>query len=93
MPEFCKHHIHESMYCGSCYKEALKNANARIASLEAQLEEARGIIEVVVEVKDDDCYYDHHGYCQAHNLEKDCHVAKAKNFIEQYMKDEMCGEL
>lgn len=40
MPEFCKHHIHESMYCGSCYKEALKNANARIASLEAQLAEA-----------------------------------------------------
>ena len=67
----------------------LNEALDRIASLEAQLEEARGIIEVVVEVKDDDCYYDHHGYCQAHNLEKDCHVAKAKNFIEQYMKDEV----
>lgn len=67
----------------------LLKATARIASLETQLEEARGIIEVVVEVKDDDCYYDHHGYCQAHNLEEDCHVAKAKNFIEQYMKDEV----
>ena len=44
MPEFCKHHIHESMYCGSCYKEALKNANARIASLEVQLEEAEKVI-------------------------------------------------
>ena len=45
MPEFCKHHIHESMYCGSCYKEALKNTNARIASLEAQLEKAEAALK------------------------------------------------
>lgn len=48
-----------------------------------QLEEARGIIEVVVEVNDDDCYYDHHGYCQAHNLEEDCHVARAKKWLKE----------
>lgn len=49
----------------------------------------KDIISVVAEVKDEECSYDHHGYCQAHNLEKDCHVAKAKNFIEQYMKNEV----
>ena len=61
----------------------LNESLARIASLEAQLEKTRGIIEVVVEVKDDDCYYDHHGYCQAHNLEEDCHVARAKKWLEE----------
>ena len=47
------------------------------------------IVLVVAEDNDEECWFDHHGYCQAHNLEKDCHVAKAKNFIEQYMKDEV----
>lgn len=47
------------------------------------------IVLVVAEDNDQECWFDHHGYCQAHSLEKDCHVAKAKNFIEQYMKDEV----
>ena len=27
---------------------------------------------------DDPCYYDHHGYCQAHFVEADCCVAYAR---------------
>ncbi len=46
MPEFCKHHIHESMYCGSCYKEALKNANARIAELEAEVTRVTNLLSL-----------------------------------------------
>ena len=43
------------------YETAKDIYQIRIASLEAQLEKARGIIEVVVEVKDEECWYDHHG--------------------------------
>lgn len=47
------------------------------------------IVLAVAVINDEECWCDHHGYCQTHNLEKDCHIAKAKKFIEQYMKDEV----
>ena len=58
--------------------------------LESALDQAgrRGIAEHLLkewlEVHDDPCYYDHHGYCQAHFLEEkgECIVERTRNFLE-----------
>lgn len=53
---------------------------ARIEALEAETAELRALIEDFV-VDPGDCYFDHHGYCQAHNwFETDpaCPHARAK---------------
>ena len=49
--------------------------------MKEQLKIAKEILEVVVEVNDEECWFDHHGYCQAHNLEEDCHIKKAREAI------------
>lgn len=56
--------------------------------MKEQLKIAKEICEAVVEVKDEECWFDHHGYCQAHNLEKDCHVAKAREFMGEESEGE-----
>ena len=72
----------ESGKIHSCHADCQREA----CLLRRQLEEARDILEVVVEVNDEDCYYDHHGYCQAHNLEEDCHIARSKKWLEENKK-------
>lgn len=44
---------------------------ARIAGLE-------GLLAEFVEVNDEPCHLDHHGYCQTHFLEEDCVVKRAR---------------
>ena len=34
-----------------------------------------------------DCYYDHHGYCQAHWLSEDCPVSDAMKIVEEHQKE------
>ena len=54
---------------------------ARIAELEAQLAEARGILAQMADP--DDCHYDHHGFCQAHGwlYNEQCPHSRAKHFL------------
>lgn len=46
-------------------------------------EENQFLTEILEELVDDDpCWYDHHGYCQAHWLhEAPCPVERAKEFL------------
>ena len=57
-----------------------------IRTINAQLRHDRdGYAEMYKELRAENerlrSLVNHHGYCQAHNLEKDCHVAKAKNLL------------
>lgn len=43
-----------------------------------------GWLRWVAHVKDDDCRYDHHGYCQAHNLDEyPCPVGQIKEYLAE----------
>jgi len=58
--------------------------------LESALDQAgrRGIAEHLLkewlDIHDEPCHYDHHGYCQAHFLEEkgECIVERTRNFLE-----------
>ena len=42
-------------------------------------------VEVLRErVDDEPCHYDHHGYCQAHNVENPCSVAVGRALLAQF---------
>lgn len=45
---------------------------------------AKYLLKEWLDVHDDPCYYDHHGYCQAHFLQdkEECIVMKTKNFLK-----------
>jgi hypothetical protein len=60
---------------GEAVKE-FQNAADRIEKLEAALQ------NLVDAQGDDECWRDHHGYCQAHYLEEDCCVAEARKALE-----------
>jgi len=45
--------------------------------IERKLAEARELFEEVVDYVDEKCWYDHHGYCQAHGLQP-----KGECFVE-----------
>lgn len=46
-------------------------------------------LEAMLEVEDEECWHDHHGYCQAHNLrcndtnEPECQVMLAKQALTE----------
>lgn len=42
-------------------------------------------------IDDEECSYDHHGYCQTHNLEEDCSVKKLRNNIQE-LKQSLGGK-
>ena len=51
----------------------------RIKQLTAERDRLRNALTRLLEpYGDDPCYYDHHGYCQAHFIEADCCVAYAR---------------
>lgn len=42
------------------------------------------LLDLVRDLTDpDDCHYDHHGYCQAHNLSDDCPHKRAKTLLAE----------
>ena len=44
----------------------------------ARIAELEGLLAEFVEVNDEPCHLDHHGYCQTHFLEEDCVVKRAR---------------
>ena len=54
-------------------------AAARIEQLTGDRDRLRdALTRLLGPYGDDPCYYDHHGYCQAHFIEADCCVAYAR---------------
>ena len=41
------------------------------------------LARLVTDEQDDPCWYDHHGYCQAHFLEEDCSMAHARKILRE----------
>ena len=55
-------------------------------SLSSRLEEIEKILWVFIE-GEDDCWYDHHGYCQAHgwlHTEPSCPVKRAREYFSHH---------
>jgi hypothetical protein len=46
-----------------------------------KLEKAYDILKVLVDTLDENCVYDHHGYCQSHWLQGPCPIEQAKELI------------
>jgi hypothetical protein len=42
----------------------------------------RNLLKEFLDVHDEECRFDHHGYCQAHFLEKDCLIKRTKRILE-----------
>lgn len=59
-----------------------KYLNALIERLEAENARLRGLLEEFVDVNDEPCWRDHHGYCQAHFLEESCLVERSRKALE-----------
>ena len=58
------------------YLAALGQSADRIEALTAERDRLHVALTRLLEpFGDDPCYYDHHGYCQAHFIEADCCVA------------------
>ena len=58
----------------------------RAEKAEAENERLRGLLDFAIEMTvEPDCWYDHHGYCQAHNLQPkgECWVELAKKGADQ----------
>lgn len=64
----------------------ITHLESKLEKVEELIGKAEVVLESVKEVKDEECDFDHHGYCQAHNLEKDCHVARASELLEEIAK-------
>lgn len=67
-------------------KSSLKEENER---LKTQVEELVEALESLLEIQDEDCRYDHQGYCQSHNLDHiddGCRVARAKTALAELEK-------
>lgn len=59
--------------------EMSKAKEIEIDRLEAENEWLRGVLRgLVTDEKDDPCWYDHHGYCQAHFLGDPCQMSVAR---------------
>lgn len=52
---------------------------------EIQIQTAIQLLREFVEVHDEGCHYDHHGYCQAHYLQDkgECMVERGKKLLEE----------
>jgi hypothetical protein len=46
------------------------------------LKDALKHLSRMVEVHDEECYFDHHGDCQAHFVERPCRVEVAREFLK-----------
>jgi len=54
----------------------------RIAEeLMAEINEFQASIRGLVEHEDEPCWYDHHGYCQAHAIDLPCAIAVGRKLI------------
>ena len=54
---------------------------------ETALNKTRELLGEFIEVHDEECWYDHHGYCQAHFVEDDCLIKRTKAALsEECMK-------
>ena len=66
--------------------QELKEKNLQLTEQVGSLIEA---LEAMLEVEDEECWHDHHGYCQAHNLrcndmnEPECQVMLAKQALAE----------
>ena len=63
--------------------------NLRTQACQAELNEALHLIADLT--SNEDCWYDHHGYCQAHNLDDaPCPHERARKALELYdtLRDE-----
>jgi len=56
---------------------------SRIETAADRIERLEVALQNLVDAQgDDECWRDHHGYCQAHYLEEDCCVAEARKALE-----------
>lgn len=46
-----------------------------------EIDALRSLLLEFIEVHDEPCWRDHHGYCQAHFLEEDCMVDRARKMM------------
>jgi hypothetical protein len=55
-----------------------------------KLKEAIDILREFVSINDEECYYDHHGYCQAHYLHEhhECPIYRARQLITEWDTEE-----
>lgn len=51
------------------------------AKLHQHVRDLRGVLDNLVDT--DPCWHDHHGYCQAHHLEAECSVKRARELLEE----------
>lgn len=59
------------------------DAADRIEALTAERDRLRDALTRLLEpFEEDPCYYDHHGYCQAHFVEADCCVAYGRGVLK-----------
>ena len=61
-------------------------ANARLIAYSPELFQA---LEALVD--DEECRFDHHGYCQTHNLSNPCDMQRAREVIAK-VKGESCND-
>ena len=63
--------------------EVVDEAADRIEQLTAECDRLRVALTRLLEpFEEDPCYYDHHGYCQAHFVESDCCVAYGRGVLK-----------
>lgn len=70
-------------------EKGCKDLEAQLG-IKADSEDIEKLIDLLDEFvfDDDDCSYDHHGYCQAHGLgEAPCEHTRAKEIINKWKKD------
>lgn len=53
-----------------------------VAALEEKLRVAVELLGEFLDVNDEQCRFDHHGYCQAHFLEEKCLITRTKDLIK-----------
>ena len=69
----------------------IEELEAEIADLKAKLEKAAKFLSYAIDMTGDPhCYHDHHGYCQAHNLEPkgECWVEQSQAFLAELTSSE-----
>lgn len=67
--------------------ELRKDCNISGAASEEELRQhihdLHEVMELLLAAHDDQCWHDHHGYCQAHHLEAECSVKRARELLKQ----------
>lgn len=63
--------------------------NSEVERVKRELGQVRDLLKECIAPMDDDCSYDHHGYCQAHFLhDSPCPYSRAKEYLEQLSNKE-----